>query len=193
VRSSLPSPRTYPAGVPAPSVIKARVDLREGRPWRARQRLESFVSQNPTHQEALELLGDVLYEMGDTPRAGRYWLLTSRTDNRATAALRALRERYPLPEDVLAQLRVGPLLTTIPNDAQLRVERLRQEARTRGIEWTPGPGRLARKGARTTPQEHWWTAVVVVVVIGLVLAILVAGTIRLGELAVDLVRWLIGR
>jgi hypothetical protein len=37
---------------------RAREDLAAGRPWKARERLRSYVNAYPTDDEALELLAD---------------------------------------------------------------------------------------------------------------------------------------
>jgi hypothetical protein len=183
----------YSAIVSPPSVVKARVDLDEGRPWAARDRLESFVSQNPTHAEALELLGDVLYQMGDLPRAGRYWLLTSRDDDRARRSIDALGVRFARPELVLADLPVRDSVDAYPPMARQRIAELRAEAAANGVEWQPRVTIPAeRRGARTPPKQHWWTPFVAFAVVGLILGILVLGTLRLGELAVEAIRRLLG-
>ena len=182
----------YSAIVPPPSVAKARVDLDEGRVWAARDRLESFVSQNPSHAEALEFLGDVLYQMGDLPRAGRYWLLTSRDDDRAARSIDALRERYPRPELVLAALPVRDSVDAYPVEARERIAELRAEAAANGIEWRPRVTTSEMRGAREPPRERWWTSMVVVAGLGLFIAILVLGILRLGQLLVEAIRWLVG-
>lgn len=187
--------RIRPAILPnvsPPSVVRARIDLQEGRAWRARDRLESFVSQHPTHAEALDLLGDILDQMGDLPRAGRYWLLTSRDDQRARRAIAALRERYPRPDFVLDSLAIRDSLDAYPTEARTRVEALRREAAALGHDWHPRPTR-ARPTAWERPRQHWWTPVVAIATVFLVVAILVLGVASLGEAVVSLLGWLFGR
>jgi hypothetical protein len=58
---------------------RAREDIADGRLWKARDRLTGALRASPSHQELLDLLGEVHYRMGDLPEAGRYWLLTERT------------------------------------------------------------------------------------------------------------------
>ena len=61
----------------APPVIdRARADLDRNELWRARQRLEGFVSSRGYQRDVVELLGDVCHRMGDVPNAGRYWFFT---------------------------------------------------------------------------------------------------------------------
>ncbi len=59
------------------AVERARADLAAGRAWKARDRLTGHLadSQDP---EALELLGEVHYGMGDLPAAGAAWFGTGR-------------------------------------------------------------------------------------------------------------------
>jgi hypothetical protein len=71
---------------------RAQDDLAAGRPWKARERLRSYVNAYPTDEKALELLGEVHYTMGDLPAAGAAWILCRRDDERTRAAIEALRE-----------------------------------------------------------------------------------------------------
>ena len=148
-------------------------------------RLESFVSQQASHQEALELLGEVLFQMGDLPRAGRYWFMTARDDERARLAFDALRSIYPQPELLLAALRLREEPVGYPPTAVERFEALRAAAAARGFRWRPLPdrGSVVVEPHRT----RWWYTLLAGVVILLFIAILVAGTVRLVEIAVDLV------
>jgi hypothetical protein len=110
-------------------IARARDDVRQGRPWMARDRLESYVATGSTDTEALELLGEVLFQMGDLPRAARYWMLTPRSDDEFDQARAALRERFPR-----ARLRLDYLLLRGPIDShpevvQRRIEALAAEAK----------------------------------------------------------------
>ena len=62
----------------------------------------------------------------------------------------------------------------------------------RGTEWRPRATSPDIRGGRTPPGEHWWTPIAAVAAFGLVMAILVLGIVRLGELTVEAVRWLVG-
>ena len=148
-------------------------------------RLESFVSQHPDHQQALELLGEVLYAMGDLPRAGRYWFMTARDDADATRALGALRTRYPRPEQLLAALRVREEPDGYPPIAVDRFHSLRAQAAARGFRWAPTPDRKAV--VLEQPRSHWWTPIVLGAIVLLVVAVIVAGVISLVELTIDFV------
>ena len=75
---------------------RAREDLAAGRPWKARERLRSYVNAFPTDEEALELLGEVHYAMGDLPAAGAAWILCERDDERTREAIEALRDEPAL-------------------------------------------------------------------------------------------------
>lgn len=91
-----PSPRvTYGSTMSAGTVIeRARADLASGQPWRARERLRSYLRTNPTDQRALELMGEVLYAMRDLPEAARYWLLTEKSGPAVSEAISAFEQRY---------------------------------------------------------------------------------------------------
>lgn len=80
------------------AVEAARRDIDAGRLWKARDRLDGAVRTSPHDAELLLLLGEVLYEMRDLPRAGAAWILTQRDDEAARAAVAALYERYGCDE-----------------------------------------------------------------------------------------------
>lgn len=73
---------------------KAIQDVREGRLWKARDRLTGLLATFPADQKILNLLGEVYFQMGDLPQAGRYWYLTDRQGPEVDAAIEALVERY---------------------------------------------------------------------------------------------------
>lgn len=73
---------------------KAKQDVREGRLWKARDRLAGLLATFPADQKILNLLGEVHFQMADLPQAGRYWYLTDRQGPEVDAALQALAERY---------------------------------------------------------------------------------------------------
>lgn len=70
----------------AGAIRRARNDIAEGELWRARDRLISYVRQRPDDEVAVDLLGSVFHQMGDTPNAGRYWMLANRSDDAAERA-----------------------------------------------------------------------------------------------------------
>jgi hypothetical protein len=166
------------------SLERARDDLRNGRPWRARDRLESYVSQQPLDVEALELLGDVLFDMGDLPRAARYWLLTQRDDVRFDAAYGALREVFPRPDHLLAVLPIRPPLSEYPDVARGRIERLVGDAAAIGVVWEPRP-RRHRGDDLGLPQglrAPWWLWPIGIGCLVLFVAVVVIGVTGLVEI-----------
>jgi hypothetical protein len=170
-----------------PSLSRAKEDLEAGRPWLARDRLESYLAGGVVDQEVLELLGDVLFEMGDLPRAGRYLMLTARDDERVAATEAALRKRYPKPRELLAYLPVRVSLDAYPPAARRRLEELAAEARAQdGKEWTP-----KSNGWVAEPTSRRETAVITGVVL-VTIAVVIAGVVQLVELGISLVRWLAG-
>lgn len=73
---------------------QVREDIGRGRLWKARDRLHGHFAETPADQVVLDLLGSVLFAMGDLPQAGRCWWLTERDDEAAHAARAAFHERY---------------------------------------------------------------------------------------------------
>lgn len=73
---------------------RAQQDIREGRLWKARDRLTGLLATFPANQKGLNLLGEVYFRMGDLPEAGRYWYLTDRQGPEVDAALEALAEKH---------------------------------------------------------------------------------------------------
>ena len=94
-----------------------------GRPWKARERLRSYVNAFPTDEEALELLGEVHYAMGDLPAAGAAWILCKRDDERTREAIEALRDESAL-------LRVRAPLESWPPVVQERLRAFGAEPET---------------------------------------------------------------
>lgn len=119
-----------------PAVSKARQDREAGRLWKARDRLGSLLRLDPADQETLVLLGEVHFEMGDLPNAGRYWFLTEREGPEADAALAALHERYPFP-DLLSQIPARARSEQYPATVQTRLRELHERAAQSGIKWDP--------------------------------------------------------
>jgi hypothetical protein len=171
------------------SLERAREDLGHGRPWRAGDRLESYVSQQPVDRDALELLGDVLFEMGDLPRAARYWLLTERDDARFRDACGALREVFPRPDHLLAALPIRRPLSDYPDAARVRIERLVRDAAAIGATWEP---RLRRRRGGLGPMEThrvprwlWPIGVGCLVLVAAVVVIGITGLVEIVFGAVD--------
>jgi hypothetical protein len=95
----------------------------------ARDRLESYVAVGSTDVEALDLLGEILFEMGDLPRAARYWMLTPRNDDQFDQAMAALRERYPRARVRLDYLPLRGPIESYSEVARRRIEGLAAEAK----------------------------------------------------------------
>lgn len=78
----------------------------------------------PAHQFVLDLLGEVLFGLGDLPAAGRYWYLTPRTGADVEAAAEALLQRFGRsPEELARHL---PLVAPLDAYPALVVDRLRR-------------------------------------------------------------------
>jgi hypothetical protein len=134
-----PGPEPCRAGE-APAVARARADLLAGRLWLARDRLGSLLAARPADQIALDLMGEVLWRMGDQPGAGRFWTLTPRDDPDARAARAALEQRYrrSLP-GLLQAIPARAPLESYPPVVQERLRGLARRAEAEGLRWAPGP------------------------------------------------------
>ena len=73
---------------------RVRTDIKEGRLWKARDRLHGLLQADPSNQEILGQLGEVCFRMGDLPQAGRYWYLTERSGEDVDLAALAFEERF---------------------------------------------------------------------------------------------------
>ncbi|MDQ4144141.1 MAG: hypothetical protein M3198_10440 [Actinomycetota bacterium] len=102
-------------------LLRARVDVDEGRLWKARDRLTGLLSRDPADQEVLQLLGEVHFAMRDLPAAGRYWFLTERTGPEVEEALGALKARFPTPQSLGTALPVYASLEAFPKTVRQRV------------------------------------------------------------------------
>ena len=157
------------------AVERARADLAAGRAWKARDRLAGHLADN-LDPEALELLGEVHYAMGDMPAAGAAWFGTGRRGKDVDEAVEAWRERHA---DHFDQMWRSLPRTVRDNPGNPRVEALRRRA---------GADRAA---AGTVPSAPVQTGggVDPAVVITVVLAILFVVCAVVG--AVTLLRWIV--
>lgn len=106
------------------AVARAHEDLVAGRAWKARDRLVGYLADSRDPQ-ALDLLGEVLYGMGDLPAAGAAWFGTARKGEDVDAAMSAWRERHAD--------RFGEMYRSLPRSVRsepriARVEALRRKA-----------------------------------------------------------------
>ncbi|MGL5930910.1 MAG: hypothetical protein ACRCY8_18410 [Dermatophilaceae bacterium] len=84
---------------------QARDALDDGARWRARDILEQYVADE-RDPDALALLGEVLHDMGDLPRAGAVWFGAGRRGPAVDEAVAAWREQAG--DDFLAMWRSLP-------------------------------------------------------------------------------------
>jgi hypothetical protein len=127
------------AGRSAPAIQRARTELERARLWKARDRLTGYLARAPADQEALELLGEIHYRMGDLPAAARCWFLTERSDEAAAEARAAAREVWPTSGAFAAVLRARADFDAWPPAVAERLRALQRDARAEGYEWTPRP------------------------------------------------------
>lgn len=114
---------TGEGGASAP-VRRAREAREAGQLWRARDVLAGHVegSQDP---EALVELGEVLFEMGDLPRAGAVWFAAGATGPDVDAAIAAWREQS---HDDFAVMWAGLPASARSQPRPRRIEALRERA-----------------------------------------------------------------
>lgn len=132
-------------------IERARRDLAEGRPWKARDRLGSYLGAHPADQQALDLLGEVRWTMRDLPAAGAAWFLTERDDERAQEAIGVMRREYARSLNGLLgalNVRLAPDDPAWPRSVAARLRELAVEAERQEIRWDPGASRRALQRQR---------------------------------------------
>lgn len=148
---------------------RARADIEAGRPWKARDRLQAAVAHDPTNQPVLELLSEVYYEMKDLPNAGRFWLLTDRSDPATQTALAEFEARWGgnLGEK-LKMVPLGGPIDGYPPVARERLSVLREQARAADIEWPPPPQHEHASDAEDDEgiPVRQWPIVALLVIVG---------------------------
>ncbi|WP_392543973.1 hypothetical protein [Oryzobacter telluris] len=102
----------------------ARRFVEEGSAWRARDLLTEHV-EHERDTEALTLLGQVLHDMGDLPRAGAAWFAAGAKGDEVDAAVAAWREQAG--DDFVAMWRSLPAAMRKEPRAR-RIEALRERA-----------------------------------------------------------------
>lgn len=147
---------TYPHCVNA--IELARQDLRDGRPWMARDRLLGTLGTRRGDAAALDLLGEVHTAMNDLPAAGAAWFLTARSDEATTAAGASFKARYAKPPARVERLPMHRPLAEYPPEAIERVKALQSELKANGWSWHPPakarpPGRNALRRRRDSFRE----------------------------------------
>ncbi len=74
------------------AIDRARLDIEDGRLWKARDRLSGGLVHRQD-DEFVDLLATVHHRMGDLPAAGALWFVIGRDDGTARAAIAAWQER----------------------------------------------------------------------------------------------------
>ncbi|WP_130494763.1 DUF6584 family protein [Motilibacter rhizosphaerae] len=120
-------------------VEAALADVAAGRPWAARDRLRSALVRDRTNPRLHDLLGEVLFAMGDLPAAGLAWFLSSRenADPSAVVAFEAMRGYYRKPQHLARSLRLRVDPSSYSAAARRRIEALQEELSTHGWVWLP--------------------------------------------------------
>lgn len=163
-------------------VGRARADLAAGRAWKARDRLLGHLADT-MDPEALELLGEVQYSMGDLPAAGAAWFGTSRRGKDVDAAIEAWRERHADRFDLMWRS-LPRKVRDSPGNA--RVEALRRRAAPSGSGPTGPAGGGTASGAPVKANGGGLDPAVVITVLLGILAVVCA---IVG--AITLLRWML--
>lgn len=184
----------YRLGVIPPGFQRAKDDFAAGRLWKARDRLHGLVRANPTNEEMFSLLGDVYFEMGDLPQAGRYWYLTIREGVNFDEARNAFEQRFGTQAaQIIEALPVYARWTEFEPEIRQRLGNLIESAgiKSQGTSarwtkdwWFDRPRREPSKPLK--PLDKGWTFVVAVLVVLLTVGVWVTG-------AMTLVRALLGQ
>ena len=122
---------------------RARADLAEGREWKARERLVSYLA-GEYDAEALDLLGEVSYAMRDLPAAGAAWFGTGRRGTDVDEAVEAWRERHG---DHFAQLWSSLPRSVRELEGNKRVDALRRRAEQVGYGTAGASGAAGQPGS----------------------------------------------
>jgi hypothetical protein len=108
-----------------PRFARVRDELALGRAWKARDRLQGRLRDDPADPVVLDLLGAIWFEMGDLPQAGRYWFLTERDDEPVGRARDAFFERFGQnPLEILRALPPRAEAERYPSIVRARIDEL---------------------------------------------------------------------
>jgi hypothetical protein len=166
-------------------VDRARGDLQSGRSWKARDRLAGHVASN-RDAEALDLLGQVHYDMGDLPAAGAVWFGTTRRGADVDEAVAAWRERHgdnfdQMWRSIPRSLRGEP---RTPKLEALRSKAIEQDRRQGRAD--RGSGQASRQLQPDTDAEGGVDAATVIAWV-LAAAFVVCGIVGL----VEILKWMV--
>lgn len=125
------------------AAVRARADLKAGRAWKARDRLVGHLADHPD-PEALDLLGEVFYDMGDLPAAGAAWFGSTRKGAEVDEAVAAWRERHGD--------HFGEMWRSLPRSIRTEPRSAKVDAlRTKAIEQDTREGRMGQAAPLTRP------------------------------------------
>lgn len=141
------------------AITRASEDIAAGNLWKARDRLRGAFVNAPARQDLLDLLGQVLHQMGDLPEAAKYWVLTDRDDDAFGEAYAALIQRHggDLAQVAFA-VPVRATLDELPPLARERLSVLRDAAESRygrgvDLRWERRKGERPPMAAKTLRQK----------------------------------------
>lgn len=147
-------------------IEKAYADLASGQAWRARDALVRHL-EHTNDEEALEVLGGVLYGMGDLPAAGAAWFGTFKRGNEVEDAISAWREHH---ED-----HFGRMWRSLPRSVRRSSEVPRVEAlKRKAIERDELDGKEPYVAAQAPPKEGVDAALVIAYIVAILLAVCAA-------------------
>ena len=142
------------------AIDRARTDRAEGRLWKARDRLNGVLSARSYDPECLNLLGEIYWEMGGSPAAGRAWYLTTRDDSFAESARRDFElVNGGRPEKILESLVIKVEVEQFPEPVQDRLNSLIGLAGANGYKWIQAENRLIDTTYASGGMKAWeWFA-----------------------------------
>nr|CAP47642.1 putative integron gene cassette protein [uncultured bacterium] len=127
--------RMFPVRTIMKPLKKAKLELGNGRPWRAKEILRGAIGQSPFDTELYKTYGELLLSLGDLPEAGKYLFLSGSAE--------------PMHEEAVAEFlrrwgRSGP---------ELLYSRFPSRARLQSISDYPPTVRKALAGDFTPPAK----------------------------------------
>ena len=131
-------------GTPSGALRAARRAREAGQLWKARDLLVAYV-EGERDTEAFGELGEVLFEMGDLPRAGAVWFAAGAKGADADAAVAAWREQA---HDDFAVMWASLPASARSKPRPRRIEALRERALNSEAATVEGGGRGRRGGRR---------------------------------------------
>ena len=161
---------------------RAQEELKAGRVWKARDRLEGALANDPANQDVLQLLAEICFRMGDLPAAGRYRFLTEAAGLNVREAEAALRERSPTRRALFAALPLKAPLDAYPRSVQVRVDALLGDDRDASWQWAKKLRGAGRKSGPSPRDVRPGSDFAVALIVGILVAPWIIGIVTIAVL-----------